>query len=201
MRKFSAVTLEHHPIKLNEAASVTEACDQMRDRRAGSVLVTAEGDRLVGNFTGRDAVCRVLAQRRDPSATRLVEVMTPRPTTMSPDQTAVDALRLMSDGGFRHIPLVKNGKIWASFPVASSRALSRATTKRNARSGSTCAEDGNLALGDLSPIGWRSVVRSTSHQAPVGVSLALGSSPSTLSVPSELARSCSRAGCGWHRPE
>ena len=111
MRKFSAVTLEHHPIKLNEAASVTEACDQMRDRRAGSVLVTAEADRLVGIFTGRDAVCRVLAQRRDPSATRLGEVMTPRPTTMSPDQTAVDALRLMSDGGFRHIPLVKNGRI------------------------------------------------------------------------------------------
>ena len=111
MRKFSVVTLEHRPITMNEAASVTEACNKMRDRRAGSVLVTGEADRLVGIFTGRDAVCRVLAQRRDPSTTRLAEVMTPNPTTMSPDQTAIDALRLMSDGGFRHLPLVKNGRI------------------------------------------------------------------------------------------
>ena len=111
MRKFSVVTLEHRPITMKEVASVTEACNKMRDCRAGSVLVTGDADRLVGIFTGRDAVCRVLAQRRDPSTTRLVEVMTPNPTTMSPDQTAIDALRLMSDGGFRHVPLVKNGRI------------------------------------------------------------------------------------------
>ena len=111
MRKFSVVTLEHRPITMNEAASVTEACDQMRDCRAGSVLVTGKGDQLVGIFTGRDAVCRVLAQRRDPSTTRLAEVMTPDPAMMSPDGSAFDALRIMSDGGFRHVPLVKNGRI------------------------------------------------------------------------------------------
>jgi CBS domain-containing protein len=111
MRKFSVVTLEHRPITMNETASVTEACDQMRSCRAGSVLVTGKADRLVGIFTGRDAVCRVLAQRRSPFATRLADVMTPNPITMSPDQTALDALRLMSKGGFRHVPLVKNGRI------------------------------------------------------------------------------------------
>jgi CBS domain-containing protein len=111
MRKFSVVTLEHHPITMNESASVTEACDRMRDCRAGSVLVTGKADRLVGIFTGRDAVCRVLAQRRSPSATRLADVMTSNPITMSPGQTALDALRLMSKGGFRHVPLVKNGRI------------------------------------------------------------------------------------------
>ena len=111
MRKFSVVALEHRPITMNELASVTEACNQMRDCRAGSVLVTAEADRLVGIFTGRDAVCRVLALRRDPSTTRLAEVMTRSPATMSPDGTAFDALRMMSDGGFRHVPLVKNGRV------------------------------------------------------------------------------------------
>lgn len=111
MRKFSVVTLEHRPITMNEAASVADACNWMRDRRAGSVLVTGDAGRLVGIFTGRDAVCRVLAQRRDPSTTRLTEVMTPDPATMSPDCTALDALRIMSDGGFRHVPLVKNGRI------------------------------------------------------------------------------------------
>jgi CBS domain-containing protein len=111
MRKFSVVTLEHRPITMNEATSVTEACNQMRDCRAGSVLVTGAANQLVGIFTGRDAVCRVQAQRRDPSRTHLAEVMTANPRTMSPDGTALDALRLMTEGGFRHVPLVKNGRI------------------------------------------------------------------------------------------
>jgi len=96
---------------MNEAARVVEACDQMRARGAGSVLVTGDTGRLVGIFTSRDAVCRVLAQRRDPHSTRLAEVMTRDPTTMLPDQTAFDALRTMTDGGFRHVPLVRNGGI------------------------------------------------------------------------------------------
>lgn len=37
--------------------------------------------------------------------------MTAKPATMSPEQTAIDALRLMWDGGFRHLPLVRNGKV------------------------------------------------------------------------------------------
>jgi CBS domain-containing protein len=53
----------------------------------------------------------VLAEGRNAVTTRLVEVMTPNPTTLSPEQTAIDALRLMWDAGFRHAPLVRNGKI------------------------------------------------------------------------------------------
>jgi CBS domain-containing protein len=112
MRKFSAVTLEHRPVIVNDAATVTEACDQMRDCRAGAVLVvTRETGRLVGIFTGRDAVCRVLAQRRDPSTTCIAEVMTPHPVTISSEQTATEALHLMSVGGFRHLPLVRKERI------------------------------------------------------------------------------------------
>lgn len=111
MRKFSVVTLQHRPITMSEASSVTEACAEMRAHRAGSVLVTGNAGRLVGIFTGRDAVCRVLAQRRDPSSTRLADVMTRDPKTMLPDQTAFDALRMMTEGGFRHVPMVKNGGI------------------------------------------------------------------------------------------
>ena len=111
MRKLGHVTLEHCPITMNQAATVAEACDRMRDGQAGSVLVTDNSGALVGIFTGRDAVCRVLAQRRDAATTPLAEVMTPNPTTMLPDQTTFDALRLMWDGGFRHLPLVKNQRI------------------------------------------------------------------------------------------
>ena len=78
---------------------------------AGSVLVTGDTGRLVGIFTGRDAVCRFLAEGRDAATTHLGEVMTRKPMAMSPDQTAIDALRLMWDGGFRHIPLIRTGQI------------------------------------------------------------------------------------------
>ncbi len=111
MRKLSDVILEQRPLTMNETASVMAACERMRDSQAGSVLVTGDNGRLVGIFTGRDAVCRVVAAGRDAATTRLADVMTAKPATMSPEQTAIDAMRLMWDGGFRHVPLVKNGKI------------------------------------------------------------------------------------------
>ena len=111
MRKLSDVILEQRPLIMNEAATVMEACKQMRDSRAGSVLVTGDTGRLAGIFTGRDAVCRVLAEGRNAAETRLGEVMTKQPLTMSPDQTAIDALRLMWDGGFRNVPLIRTGEI------------------------------------------------------------------------------------------
>ena len=111
MRKLRDIVLEQQPVIVNETASVRAACERMRDTQAGSVLVTSDTGRLVGIFTGRDAVCRVLAEGLDAVTTRLAEVMTPNPTTLSPEQTAIDALRLMWDAGFRHVPLVRNGKI------------------------------------------------------------------------------------------
>jgi len=111
MRKLSDVILEQRPLTMSETANVMAACERMRDSQAGSVLVTGDNGRLVGIFTGRDAVCRVVAAGRDAATTPLSDVMTAKPATMSPEQTAIDAMRLMWDGGFRHVPLVKNGKI------------------------------------------------------------------------------------------
>jgi CBS domain-containing protein len=111
MRKLSDVILEQRPLTMHETANVMAACERMRDSQAGSVLVTGDNGRLVGIFTGRDAVCRVVAAGRDAATTRLADVMTAAPATMTPEQTAIDAMRLMWDGGFRHVPLVRNGKI------------------------------------------------------------------------------------------
>ena len=94
------------PLKLPPEASVQEACKRMHARKVGAVLVTNEQSRLLGIFTGRDAV-RVLAQAKDPVATRLRDVMTKKPATMPPRSTAIEALRLMRDGGFRHVPVVE----------------------------------------------------------------------------------------------
>src|SRR5512139_2774516 len=111
MRKLSDVILDQRPLVMNEKATVQEACRAMRDSRAGSVLVTDDNGGLAGIFTGRDAVCRVVAADRHPSSTVLADVMTREPITLKPEETAIDALRLMWDGGFRHVPLVARGKI------------------------------------------------------------------------------------------
>jgi CBS domain-containing protein len=98
------------PLTLPPDSTVEEACRCMRDRRVGAVLVTEDGY-LVGVFTGRDAVHRVLAEGKSASDTRLADVMTPDPNAMPPGKTAIEVLRLMEDGRYRHMPIVEGGKV------------------------------------------------------------------------------------------
>jgi CBS domain-containing protein len=83
----------------------------MRDRRVGAVLVTDGDSRLLGIFTGRDAVYRVLAEGRSTTRTKLADVMTRNRNTMPPRKMAIEALRLMEDGRYRHLPIVEDGKL------------------------------------------------------------------------------------------
>ncbi len=113
MRKLSTIVCDQNPLIMPETAMVKLACQQMTERGAGSVLVTDKTGALVGIFTGRDAVRSVLAKGKSASRTPLSQVMTRNPVTMTPDKSAIDALRLMWDGGFRHVPLVDQKKIVA----------------------------------------------------------------------------------------
>ena len=79
--------------------------------RTGSVLVVDDQQRLIGIFTGRDAV-RTLAEGKNAEVTTLAHAMTPNPITITPDNRAIDALREMSNRGFRHLPVVESGRIW-----------------------------------------------------------------------------------------
>jgi CBS domain-containing protein len=111
MRKMSDIVRNQDPVTLPPSATVREACQSMRDRRVGAVLVT-EGDRsLVGIFTGRDAVHRVLAEGNDPTRTILGDVMTREPDTIPSGKIAIEALRLMEDGRYRHLPIVDDGRV------------------------------------------------------------------------------------------
>lgn len=105
------IVKDQRPVVLAASATVAEACRHMRDRRVGSVLVSDPEGRLAGIFTGRDAVCRVLAPGRSATRTRLDQVMTAAPATLGRGHSAVEALRLMRDGGFRHVPVVDDGRI------------------------------------------------------------------------------------------
>jgi len=111
MRHLSDVIRDQTPLTLPPTATVKEACQCMSDRHVGAVLVTEKHGRLMGIFTGRDAVYRVLAAGKSAAKTKLKDVMTAAPTTMSPDKTVIDALRLMWDGGFRHVPVTEDDKL------------------------------------------------------------------------------------------
>ncbi|WP_207483470.1 CBS domain-containing protein [Arenibaculum pallidiluteum] len=91
-------------------STVLEAVDEMARRRIGAVLIV-EGSSLVGIFTERDVLTRVIARRRDPASTRIDEVMTRNPDTLPPDARASDALDLMRTRNYRHLPVVANGRV------------------------------------------------------------------------------------------
>jgi CBS domain-containing protein len=111
MRKMSDIVHDQDPLTLPPQVTVKEACRHMRDRRVGAVLVTEADRRLVGIFTGRDAVHRVLAEGKSAARTKLSEVMTRNPTSMPPGKTAIEALRQMQDGRYRHVPITDEGKV------------------------------------------------------------------------------------------
>jgi CBS domain-containing protein len=89
--------------------SVAAAARSMKEGKVGAVLVVEDG-RLIGIFTERDAVFRVMARGLDPEATLLGDVMTRDPVTVAPDETFGYALLLMHEKGFRHAPVVEGGR-------------------------------------------------------------------------------------------
>jgi CBS domain-containing protein len=111
-RCISAIVKGQEPLMLTADTSVQAACQCMYERHVGAVLIVDHAKHLKGIFTGRDAV-HALGEGRDPVRTRLDAVMTRAPATISPDQHAIDALRAMNDGGYRHLPVVEGKKVVA----------------------------------------------------------------------------------------
>lgn len=89
--------------------TVAEAAQLMKQRNVGAMMVV-DGDKLVGMFTERDALFRVLAGELDGKTALLSEVMTPNPRTIQPNRLFVHALGIMHEGRFRHLPVVENGR-------------------------------------------------------------------------------------------
>lgn len=109
-RTLGEIVRDQKPLTLPPAATVAQACGAMHARRVGAVLVVDEEHRLLGIFTGRDAV-RLLAEGADARKTRVDAVMTKDPRTLGRKATAMDALLLLNDGGFRHVPIVEDDRV------------------------------------------------------------------------------------------
>lgn len=89
--------------------SVFDAARQMSKRNVGAVLVV-EDERLLGIFTERDAVFRVVAKGLDPRSTSIKVAMTVDPKCLGPEQPFGLALYVMQMHGFRHVPVVQDGR-------------------------------------------------------------------------------------------
>lgn len=106
-----------HVISLGPQASARDAACVMTRASCGSVLVMELPDALLGILTERDLMTRVLARGLDPDRTTVREVMTPNPICVPPETLVSDAVVLMLERGFRHLPLVAGTKILGVFSV------------------------------------------------------------------------------------
>jgi CBS domain-containing protein len=101
------------PLLATASTSVASAITLMLSNQGGSaIVVTADNkpDELIGMFTEHDLMTRVVQQRRDPATTPLSAVMTPNPQTIDLDRRFGHAMHLMHLNGYRHIPVVENGR-------------------------------------------------------------------------------------------
>ena len=90
---------------LDPDASVKAAASLMGSNRISAILVL-KSDRLIGIVTERDMTAKVLAHGLDPEKTKISEIMTPDPDCLSPNDSPNNALQIMSERGYRHLPVL-----------------------------------------------------------------------------------------------
>jgi CBS domain-containing protein len=107
--RISSVMHRNKMLTAPPRTTVAEAAVLMAEKNVGAVMVV-EGGSLVGIFTERDAVFRVIAKGLDARITPISEVMTADPMTVSPDKSYGYAMLKMHEHGFRHMPVIEDGK-------------------------------------------------------------------------------------------
>ena len=108
-RKIRDVIARRKPYATPSQTTVADAARLMKKHVVGALLIV-DHDHLVGIFTERDVVFRVIAADKDPKTTRVAAAMTKKPRTIDPDRPIGHALHMMFEGGFRHVPVVEDGR-------------------------------------------------------------------------------------------
>lgn len=119
--------------ELSEDSTVHTAARQMVDFNVAAVVVTGEGGKLLGIVTERDMTRRVLAESLDANKVTLSDIMTTDPDTLSPEDTAIDALNLMRTRKYRHLPVVDNGKVIGMVSIRDLYAAVKGELEENIR--------------------------------------------------------------------
>lgn len=115
--------MNRHVLTVTAEQTLEEGAQAMVERRTGSAVVV-KGLRFVGIVTERD-VLRAVAHGRVPWSTKISEVMTADPVSIAPGTPTSEAIRIMIEGGFRHLPVSGDGE--SLLGLVSLRELLRAT--------------------------------------------------------------------------
>ena len=97
------------PRTVEPGHSVVDAARQMAEGDVGAVLVTENGN-VTGILTDRDIAVRVVAEGRDPQGTKVSDVCTSNPSTLTVDQSVDDAIRIVREQNVRRVPVVQDGR-------------------------------------------------------------------------------------------
>ena len=96
------------PVCMAPGESVSAAASAMKQHGIGTVLVLTDG-RLSGLVTDRDITVRVLAENRDPRATRIGDICSGELVVLDPDDDLAQAARLVRDRAVRRMPVLRDG--------------------------------------------------------------------------------------------
>ena len=104
-------------LTMTEEDSAQEAAKQMASKNVAAMIISDSAGLITGIVTERDLCQKVMAKGLDPASTSVGEIMTTNPDTLSPDDSASDALELMQTRKYRHLPVVQDGKCQAVVSV------------------------------------------------------------------------------------
>ncbi|MDR3369805.1 CBS domain-containing protein [Rhodoferax sp.] len=105
-RTVSQSMAQRHVVSVLPTATVHAAACVMTRTNSSSVLVIDASNTMLGIVTERDMIYRVLAKTLDPSSTPVSEVMTRSPHCVHPETKVADAVLIMIERGFRHLPVL-----------------------------------------------------------------------------------------------
>ena len=94
------------PLCVEQGATLDSVLDLLRTKKAGCAIIVDTSGKIVGIFSERDFILKVAKDFEKLRSKPVDEYMTKNPETQPPDSTIAYALNLMSQGGFRHIPIV-----------------------------------------------------------------------------------------------
>ncbi len=111
-------------VAVSPSMTVLEATQLMNQHRIGSVCVVDENSKLIGVFSERDVLTRIVASERDPKNTLVGEVMTAAPTTCDNMIELDDVAEMMRDRRVRHIPVIDDcGKVQGMISIGDLNAF------------------------------------------------------------------------------